>query len=114
MTMNIQTMTIAERERLAYAEGYPEAAKLLAELDDLENERDSLQDENEGKISIRYFIIDYDLKDGPEAIECDECEFLQARGTITYKRHTVWENGVDQICLTKDETSWTQQQNSRS
>ena len=30
-------MTPAERERLCYAEGFTEAAKLLAEIDDLNN-----------------------------------------------------------------------------
>lgn len=34
--MNIQTMTTEERERLAYAEGFTEAAKLLARIDELE------------------------------------------------------------------------------
>jgi hypothetical protein len=34
--MNIQTMTKEERERLAYAEGFTEAAKLLARIDELE------------------------------------------------------------------------------
>jgi len=34
--MNIQTMTIEERERLAYTEGFTEAANLLARIDELE------------------------------------------------------------------------------
>lgn len=34
--MNIQTMTTQKRERLAYAEGFTEAAKLLARIDELE------------------------------------------------------------------------------
>jgi hypothetical protein len=34
--MNIRTMTIEERERLAYSEGFTEAAKLLARIDELE------------------------------------------------------------------------------
>lgn len=34
--MNIRTMTTEERERLAYAEGFTEAAKLLARIDELE------------------------------------------------------------------------------
>jgi phosphoribosyl-ATP pyrophosphohydrolase len=33
----LTNMTIEERERLAYAEGYPEAARLLARIADLEH-----------------------------------------------------------------------------
>lgn len=33
--MNLNTMTTAERERLAYAEGFVETAKLFARLDDM-------------------------------------------------------------------------------
>ena len=42
--MNFSTLTLSERERLAYAEGYTETAALLAEMSDLEQERDKLQD----------------------------------------------------------------------
>ena len=41
--MNIHTMTIEERERLAYAEGFTETAALLGQLDDTERERDAMQ-----------------------------------------------------------------------
>lgn len=34
--MNLRTLTTEERERLAYAEGFTEAAKLLARIDELE------------------------------------------------------------------------------
>lgn len=34
--MLLSTLTLAERERLAYIEGYTEAAHLLAQLDDAE------------------------------------------------------------------------------
>ena len=30
-----------------------------------------------------------------------ENDFLEALGKISYKRHTVFENGVNQVCLTK-------------
>lgn len=40
--MNLSNLTIEERERLAYAEGYTEAAALLGQLDDTERERDEL------------------------------------------------------------------------
>jgi len=99
--MNLSTLTIEERERLAYSEGYTETANLLAQLDDTERERDALTDETENLIPVRYFVIDYDLDDGPDLVECDEHEFLQAEGRITYERHTVRENGCNQICLTK-------------
>jgi hypothetical protein len=36
-----------------------------------------------------------------DMIEVDEAEFLSAEGEITYTRHTVAENGVSQICLSK-------------
>lgn len=80
--MNLQTMTTEERERLAYAEGFTETANLLGQLDDAERERDALQEEI-------------------EIVEVDEAEFLAAEGSITYERHTMWANGVNQICLTK-------------
>ena len=34
--MNLSTLTIEERERLAYSEGFTETAALLGELSDLE------------------------------------------------------------------------------
>ena len=99
--MNLNTLTLQERERLAYAEGYTETANLLAQLDDTEQERDALTDKTENLIPVRYFVIDYDLDDGPELVECDEHEFVQAEGEITYERHTIRENGCNQICLSK-------------
>jgi chromosome segregation ATPase len=36
-------LSTSERERLAYAEGYPETAALLARLDDVEAARDALE-----------------------------------------------------------------------
>lgn len=101
--MNIQTMTLEERERLAYAEGFTQTAAILGEMIDLETERDALQEEIEDKerLPVRYFVLDYDLEDGPEIMEVDEAEFLAAEGSITYERHTMWANGVNQICLTE-------------
>lgn len=107
--MNLNTMTLDERERLAYAEGFTETANLLGQLDDAERERDTVQEEldtlqeeledKEG-LPIRYFAIDYDGEE-PEIVEVDEAEFLAAEGSITYERHTMWANGCNQICLTK-------------
>lgn len=52
--MHLNTLTIAERERLAYIEGFTEAANLLARLDDMHHalgqatiEYENLKDENE-------------------------------------------------------------------
>jgi hypothetical protein len=92
-----------EAERIAYAEGFTMAAELFKRIADLEAERNTLQLEIEDRnnLPVRYFIIDFDLDDGPDTVECDEWDFLKAEGRITYKRHTVRENGVDQICLTK-------------
>lgn len=43
--MNFSTLTLNERERLAYAEGYTETAALLAEMSDLERRADALENE---------------------------------------------------------------------
>ena len=51
-------------------------------------------------MNVRYFILSYDLEE-PDIIECTEQEFLEHNGVISYERHTVRENGVSQICLTK-------------
>lgn len=45
--MNFSTLTLDERERLAYAEGYTEAAALLGQMADLERERDKMQEKND-------------------------------------------------------------------
>ena len=52
------------------------------------------------KTIIRFFVYDwYDAEN--DYRECDELEFLQFDGVISYERHTMFENGVDQVCLTK-------------
>lgn len=52
--------------------------------------------------TVRYFIMDYDTADGEfDLIEVDERKFLETEGEISYERHTVAENGVSQICLSK-------------
>lgn len=45
--MNFSTLTLNERERLAYAEGYTETAAILAEMSDLETHADTLESELE-------------------------------------------------------------------
>jgi len=53
-------------------------------------------------LPIRFFVIDYDLEDGPDLVEVTEFDFLEFDGKISYKRHSVRENGVSQICLIKE------------
>ena len=56
------------------------------------------------KHTVRYFIVDYDEEDDVmqwDLVEVSEREFIDAEGEITYERHTISENGVSQICLTK-------------
>jgi hypothetical protein len=53
------------------------------------------------KLNIRFFVLDLDDAD---IIEVSEAEFLNYDGAITYERHTIRENGVSQICLTKGAT----------
>jgi hypothetical protein len=54
MTMLLNTLTLAERERLAYAEGFTTTAALLAQASDdaldleVEQERQEIADHNEG------------------------------------------------------------------
>lgn len=59
---------------------------------------------NTMKHTVRYFIVDYDAEDDAmqwDLVEVSEREFIDADGEITYERHTISENGVSQICLTK-------------
>jgi hypothetical protein len=54
-------------------------------------------------LPVRYFKYDYEAIEGVEIVECNRHEFediVRDGGTITYERNTVFENGVDQICLT--------------
>lgn len=105
MPLDLLTLPADEAERIAYTEGFTMAAELFARIDELEATIQALQNDLDDKerLPVRYFIIDYDLEDGPDIVECDECDFLNASGPIEYKRHTVRENGVNQICLTKCE-----------
>ena len=54
-------------------------------------------------MNIRYFTWDEENmeEDGDGQVECTESEFLSYDGEILYERHTVRENGTNQICLTK-------------
>lgn len=64
-----------------------------------------MSDDNKGfkDIPVRFFIWPEDCdQDEADFTECDEQEFLEAEGVIKYERHTVFLNGVSQICLTKN------------
>jgi hypothetical protein len=55
------------------------------------------------KTTIRFFTYGYAEDGGVDIAECSEGCFIELKargGEITYERHTVRENGVDQICLT--------------
>jgi len=52
------------------------------------------------QINVRFFILDYELEE-PDYIECSELEFIEYQGLIEYKRNSIRENGVNQICLLK-------------
>jgi len=74
--MNLSTLSLDERERLAYAEGYTETAALLAEMADLEARAEGLETDLEDvKDRAAELITERDtLKD-----ELDDAESLAAR-----------------------------------
>lgn len=55
-------------------------------------------------LPVRFFVITTDCETG-DTLQCEvtEPEFLEFEGNIGYERHTVFENGVSQICITKSE-----------
>ena len=51
---------------------------------------------------IRFLVYDsIEAVSDSDIVGCDELGFLQFDGAISYERHTMFENGVDQVCLTK-------------
>lgn len=61
-------------------------------------------------IPVRFFLYDWiesfdeecqEFIQEKEVYEVNEHAFIEAEGTIEYERHTVFANGVKQICLTK-------------
>lgn len=98
--IDLMKLPANEAERLAYAEGFTGTAELFGRIDALEAQVAELA-ELADRLPVRYFIVDYESEDGPDLIEVTEHEFTQAPGRITYERHTMRENGVNQICLTK-------------
>jgi hypothetical protein len=54
-------------------------------------------------INVRFFAWDSEAEENEgDFVEVGEAEFLEAEGVIEYERHTVFENGCSQICLTKN------------
>mgnify|MGYP003650727093 CR=1 FL=1 len=50
-------------------------------------------------IDVRFFAYGHEEID---IVEVDEDVFESLGGTISYERHTIFNNGVSQICLTTD------------
>ncbi len=58
-------------------------------------------------ITVRFFILDVNQEcDDSEwdIQEVAESEFINFEGKIDYERHSIFENGCRQICLTKSNT----------
>ncbi len=54
--------------------------------------------------NIRFFIYSEELDaadDNDPIEEVSERQFIAYQGVIQYERHTMRENGVSQVCLTK-------------
>ncbi|MEE8209095.1 MAG: hypothetical protein V3T88_09140 [Nitrosomonadaceae bacterium] len=63
-----------------------------------------MTDKSIKNIPIRFFILGYDPKEGEaDEWEVSELDFIDARGTIIYSRHTLFDNGANEIILTKDQ-----------
>lgn len=52
------------------------------------------------KIDVRFFTYCINDECYPEIVECSENTFKSLTGSISYARHTMHDNGVNQICLT--------------
>tara|TARA_R110000851_G_scaffold94427_1_gene205244 strand:- start:413 stop:661 length:249 start_codon:yes stop_codon:yes gene_type:complete len=70
-----------------------------------QEEVNNLMDSGIDSMNVRYFIYAMVYDDSGmcdiEYVEVDEYAFLEQDGTIEYDRHTVHQNGVNQIMLTK-------------
>ena len=58
------------------------------------------------QIDVRFFVLAE--KDGEvDFFEVTESCFIEFGGNIEYTRHTVWQNGCNQVCLYKrDVDGW--------
>ena len=52
-------------------------------------------------MNVRFFIYGL-VNEEIDIVEVEEREFLETSGNVEYERHTVFANGVKQICLTKN------------
>lgn len=50
--------------------------------------------------SLRFFTYANDDQQELDIVEVTEAQFLAINGTVSYERHTVFNNGVSQVCLT--------------
>lgn len=54
--------------------------------------------------NVRYFAYGFDDQHEMDIVEVDETQFLGVKNSgdynIEYERHTIFANGVNQICLT--------------
>jgi hypothetical protein len=53
------------------------------------------------QIPVRYFAYDFDAEE-VDIVEVDKQTFDSLEGEITTERHTIFTNGVSQICHTKE------------
>lgn len=51
-------------------------------------------------IPVRFFSYCINEECNADICEISEVTFLSLRGVISYDRHTIFNNGVNQICLT--------------
>ena len=73
------------------------AAGTVTDTDSLSGTYDSFCE-----MSVRFYIFGWDEEQQEyDILEVSEDEFNSHPGTIDYERHTIRENGVSQICLTK-------------
>jgi hypothetical protein len=73
------------------------AADTVTNTDSLNGTYDSFCE-----MSVRFYVFGWDEEQQEnDILEVSEDEFKRHPGTIDYERHTIRENGVRQICLTK-------------
>ena len=73
------------------------AADTVTSTDSLNGTYDSFCE-----MSVRFYVFGWDEEQQEyDILEVGEEEFKRHPGTIDYERHTVFQNGVSQICLTK-------------
>ena len=49
--------------------------------------------------NIRFFTVAFSEGDA-DTFEITEDQFKKLHGSISYERHSVFQNGIDQVCLT--------------